>query len=77
MKYDPIAELNRENQIRAFKPLWLPLTLLVVIPLAIVALMALGDLLDAFSNDHPILTGWILLGGSVIGLFWMFKNRLW
>jgi hypothetical protein len=79
MKYDPIKQLNRENEMRMLKPLvTIVLGVLLVAPFLVAIILSFKDAIDAFSMRHPVILAFCFLVPGGIGWYIYGKrNNLW
>lgn len=77
MKYDPIADLNRENERR----FWWPLIAAPVMTLACIVGIILAyvnwPMIEYYTNRHPFITSAVLSALCVFGLWRLFKVIAW
>lgn len=73
MRYDPIKELNREQQRRFIFPILFAAVLPVVIVAVIVVVYAHGPEIDKFASSHPLLVAGITVTLCLFGLWRLFK----
>ena len=75
--WNPIDELNREQQRRFIFPILFAAVLPVVIVATLVLGYAHGPEIDRFANDHPFLIAGITVTLCLFGLWRMFKMMYW
>jgi len=79
MKYDPIRELNKENERRmTWPPVLLTLGVLVGTPLALVAIFHFRDFIDAYTQKHSLVVGYSCVAICAVGWYYLGRfNRMW
>lgn len=77
MKYDPIRELNEENQARLLNPFKIIIYVMILGPVSIALVLKYKVAIDTFAFSHPVLVGLSLIAISIIGMVLMVKKMLW
>ncbi len=75
---DVIQRLNAENERRLIgRPLLILLLSSFGVCILLILVVNFGEEVDAFTQRHPLLTGWSLVSISLVGFYYFFKNRIW
>ena len=77
MKYDPIKELNDEQEASLLNPFKVILWSMILGPLGIAIFVKYEIAIDTFAFRHPVVMGVLMISVSVTGLVLIVRKMMW
>lgn len=76
MNYDPIEELNNENERRLWRALLHPVIVAFVSIFGSILVYLFSSEIERFTTSNSLVVGWTLVIGGMVTVVWM-KLREW
>lgn len=76
MNYDPIEELNNENERRLWRALLHPVIVAFVSIFGSILVYLFSSDIERIAMYNSELTGWTLVVGGLVGVVWM-RLKVW
>lgn len=77
MRYDPIKDLNDEQEAGLLNPFKVILWSMILGPLGIAIFVKYEIAIDTFASRHPVVMGVLMISLSVTGLVLIVRKMMW